>query len=421
MIKRPDEINEIVRKFDKAGWDVICAGQCITGSVMGEEALDWDLYTECPQDKIREMFPDGEVIGKRTTRLDYTEFVESQHINEADHFEGVVADLITLEGPIEEQLAIYDFTCEATGEHSNGSAVDPYGGRKDMKQRLLKPVGDIDAKIKKHPELVWKVLRYVGLYGFDLNREIYNAIQSNRELATIVDKEIILNEFTTAMTGNYAGKFLKMLKGLDLLEAIIGPDGKSSLPREKKDYDKLSDNIDRTKKIPIRRLGLFYLVFDKNYHKALHYLPQEEESLDYLEDAKRLCPKLHFCRNDEALKDFISKFGWGKYNFYDKLLKAQNIVFELDNQQQVARDAIIKLILQQKQPIFVEDMVIDADDIIEAGITDDPDRAEYLLELLLTPVHRDMENNQRGKLLKYARAFNKSRLRRTFRDVTWLR
>ena len=421
MIKRPDEINEIVRKFDKAGWDVICAGQCITGSIMGEEALDWDLYTECPQDKIREMFPDGEVIGKRTTRLDYTEFVESTHINEADRFEGVVADLITLEGPIEEQLAIYDFTCEATGEHSNGSAVDPYGGRKDMKQRLLKPVGDIDAKIKKQPGLVWKILRYVGLYGFDLNREIYEAIQRHRELATIVDKEIILNEFTTAITGNYAGKFLKMLKGLDLLEAVIGPDGASVLPREKKDYEKLSDNIDKTKKIPIRRLGLFYLVFDKNYSKALHYLPQDEESLDYLEDAKRLCPKLHFCKNDEALKDFISKFGWRKYNFYDKLLKAQNIVFELDNQQQIARDAIIKLILHQHQPIFVEDMVIDADDIIEAGITDDPERAEYLLELLLTPVHKDMENNERDKLLKYARAFNKSRLRRTFRDVTWLR
>ena len=79
------------------------------------------------------------------------------------------------------------------------------------------------------------------------------------------------------------------------------------------------------------------------------------------------------------------------------------------------------MILHQKQPIFIEDMVIDADDIIEAGITDDPERAEYLLELLLTPVHRDMGNNERDKLLKYARAFNKSRLRRTFRDVTWLR
>ena len=66
-------------------------------------------------------------------------------------------------------------------------------------------------------------------------------------------------------------------------------------------------------------------------------------------------------------------------------------------------------------------MVIDVDDIIEAGITDDPERADYLLDLLLTPVHRDMSNNERDKLLKFAKAFNKSRIRRTFRDVTWLR
>ena len=421
MIKRPKEINEIVKKFEKEGKDIICAGQCMTGSIIGEVPLDWDLYTEVSQEIIREMFPEGEAIGKRTTRLDYSYFVESQHVNVADRFDGVIADIITLQGPIEEQLEIYDFTCEAMGEHANGSLIDPFGGRKDIKQKLLKPVGDIRAKMKKRPETAWKVLRYVGLYGFDLNRDIYEAIQSHRELVTMVDKDIILSEFTTAITGDYAGKMLKMLKGLGLLEAVIGPEGKSSFPREAKDYDKLCDNIDRTKKIPIRRLGLFYLVFDKNYAKALHYLPQAEDSLDFLEDAKRLCPKLHFCRNDEALKDFICQFGWKKYNFYDKLLKAQNIVFELDNQQQVARDAIIKLILEQHQPIFKEDMVIDADDIIEAGLTDDPERADYLLDLLLTPVHRDMSNNERDKLLKFARAFNKSRIRRTFRDVTWLR
>ena len=421
MIKRPDEINEIIKKFDRIGKDVICAGECITGSVMGEKPLDWDLYTECSQEQIREMFPDGEPIGKRTTRLDYTVFVESQHANEADHFDGVIADLITLQGPIEEQLAIYDFTCEATGEHANGSAVDPYGGRKDMKQKLLKPVGDIREKMKQHPELAWKALRYVGLYDFDLNRDIYEAIKANKELISIVDKELILNEFTIAITGPYAGKFLKMLKGLDLLEAIIGPEGRSSIPRERKEYDKLSENIGKTKPIPLRRMGLFYLVFDKNYKKALHYLPQEEETLDYLEEAKRLCPKLYFCKNEEQLKDFIASMGWKKYNFYDKMLKAQNIVYELDNMQQFARDEIIKVILHQHQPIFIEDMVIDADDIIEAGITDDPERAQYLLELLLTPLHRDVSNNERDKLLKFARAFNKSRLRRTFRDVKWVR
>ena len=35
MIKRPDEINEIIKKFDRIGKDVVYAGQCVTGSVMG--------------------------------------------------------------------------------------------------------------------------------------------------------------------------------------------------------------------------------------------------------------------------------------------------------------------------------------------------------------------------------------------------
>ena len=421
MIKRPEEVSEIIKKIDRAGYDVVYAGQCVTGSMMGDSPLDWDMYTECPQEKIKEIFPEGEIIGRRTVRLDYTEFVESTHVNEADHYDGVIADIITLEGSIEDQLGIYDFTCEALGEHANGSLVDPYGGKKDIKQKLLKPVGNFNDKIRKQPELIWKALRYVGLYGFDLNREIFEAIKDNRERAIIVDKEIILYEFTAAMTGEAAGKFLKMLKGLDLLEAIIGPEGKSSLPREKKDFNGLCERIDETKKIPLRRLGLFYLVFDKNYKKALHFLPHEEDTLDFLEEAKRLCPKLYFCKNDEMIKDFIAKFGWEKYHFYDRLLKAQNIVYELNNQQQFARDEILKLIINEKQPIFVEDLVIDADDIIEAGITEDRDRAEYLLELLLTPVHKDRWNNDRDKLLKFARGFNKSRLRRTFRDVTWLR
>ena len=421
MIKRPEEIHEIIRKFSREGYDVICAGQCITGSLMSESPLDWDLYTECPQDKIRELFPEGEAIGKRTTRLDYTEFVESTHINEADHYDGVIADIITLEGPIEKQLEVYDFTCEATGEHADGTAIDPFNGRKDIKQKLLKPVGNIDEKIKKNPAIIWKALRYVGLYGFDLSREMYEAIQANAERAYACDKEVILYEFTSAMIGDHAGKFLKMLKGLELLEAIIGPEGTSSFPREKKDYEKLSDNIDKTKKIPTRRLGLFYLVFDKNYKKALHFLPHEEDTLFYLEEAKKLCPKLYFCNNEEVVKNYIAKYGWDKYNFYDKMLKAQNIVYELDNMKLVGRDEILKVILREKQPIFVEDLVIDADDLIEAGITDSRERADYLMTLLLTPVHKNRWDNDRDKLLKYARGFNKSKLKRVFRNVNWMR
>lgn len=421
MIKRPEEIVEIIKKIDKAGYDVCCAGQCVTSSILGESPLDWDLFTDCPQDKVREIFPEGEEIGSRTTRLDYTTFVKSEHVNVADHYDGVIADIVTLEGSLEEQLKIYDFTCEATAEHANGSAVDPFGGREDIRKRLLKPVGDIKEKMKKHPELIYKALRYVGLYGFDLSRDLYEAIVANRDRAQFVDKEEVLYEFTTAITGSSAGKFLKMLKDMDLLETIIGPEGRSANPREKKDYAGLCEGIDKTKRIPLRRLGLFYLVFEKKYDKALNFLPHDEETLDFLGEAKHLCPKLYFCGNEELLKNFIYKVGWEKYHFIDRLLKAQNIIYELDNHKQLGRDAILGEIIRQNQPIFLEDLRIDADDIIEAGITDDLERAQYLLELLPTIVHKDATKNDREQLLKFARAFHKSKIRAALRDISWLR
>lgn len=97
MIKRPDEIVEIIKKIDDAGYDVCYAGQCIVSALMGETPLDWDMYTDCPQEKIREMFPDGEVLGKRMTRLDQSTFVKSDDLNVADHYDGVVVDIVTLE------------------------------------------------------------------------------------------------------------------------------------------------------------------------------------------------------------------------------------------------------------------------------------------------------------------------------------
>ena len=45
MIKRPEEIGKIIKTFDRAGYDVISAGQCVTGSILGDSPLDWDMYT----------------------------------------------------------------------------------------------------------------------------------------------------------------------------------------------------------------------------------------------------------------------------------------------------------------------------------------------------------------------------------------
>ncbi len=422
MIKRPKDINNIINKLTDAGFDVYCAGQCITAGEIGEDPQDWDLYTDCPQDKLREMFPEGEKIGSRTTRLDYTTFVKSTDVNVADRFEGVIADVVTLKGSMEDQLKIYDFTCEAIAQHPYKEAIDPYGGIADIRKKIVRAAGDIDAVFKKSPIKIFRALRYVGLYGFDLTKDLSERIAANAGELKKADREEILFEFSTIINGNHAGKFLKMLKGLGLIPAIIGEGNQSSGRREQSDYDILSENIDKIKHIPLRRMALFYICFDKHYAKAVTHLPHEELDMEYLLDVKKYLPKMYFSANDVALKKFIYKCGtWDKYNFMDKLAKAQIIVYDYHNQRAVGRDAVLKQILLERQPIFVSDLRIDADDIIEAGITDDPERAEELLHMLPDVVHENPANNDREKLLKFAKKFHKSKFRATFREVKWLR
>ena len=58
---------------------------------------------------------------------------------------------------------------------------------------------------------------------------------------------------------------------------------------------------------------------------------------------------------------------------------------------------------------------------MEAGITEDAERAAWLLSLLPDVVHRRPQDNDRKILLKCAKNFNRSRFRRAVRDVNWLR
>lgn len=423
MIRTPKEIKQIITKLTGENYDVYCAGQCVTAGELGESPQDWDLYTDCPQEELRKLFPEGTPLGSRTLRLDYTEYVEYDDLNIEDRFEGIVADIVTWRGSMEQQLdETYHFTCEAIAEHPNKTPIDPYEGMKDIRKHLLRETGDIREVFRKNPIQILRGLRYVGLYGFDLTKGLSEAVADCAEALLGADKEAILYEFSLAINGNHAGKYLKMLKGLGLLPAIVGPEGMTSDRRGQNDYEVLSDNIDKIKHITLRRMALFYICFDKAYQKAVSYLPHEELDLEYLLEAKKMLPKLHFVGNDTQLKRFIYRCGsWDKYNFYDKLAKAQVIVYDYSNQRIIGRDAILKQVLEERQPIFAEDLRVDADDIIEAGITDDPERADELWHMLPDVVHENPANNEREKLLKYAKRFHRSKFSATFRDVKWLR
>ena len=96
---------------------------------------------------------------------------------------------------------------------------------KDIRKRLLRPVGDIEALFRQDPIQMLRGLRYVGLYGFDLTKDLSESIADCADELLKADKEAILYEFSLTINGNHAGKYLKMLRGLGLLPGIVGLEG----------------------------------------------------------------------------------------------------------------------------------------------------------------------------------------------------
>jgi len=173
--------------------------------------------------------------------------------------------------------------------------------------------------------------------------------------------------------------------------------------------------------VPLRRLALMYMCFGKKAKDAVAYLPYEELDAEYLSEAEQQLANLHFLSTDEKIKNYLYTYGWDKYNFMDKLAKAQAIVYDYNTLRIEGRGHLLEIILAERHPIFIEDLAIDADDIIEAGITDDMERAEFLLTLLPDIVHKKPKHNDRKKLLEFAKKFNRNKFSRAFRNVTWLR
>ena len=86
-----------------------------------------------------------------------------------------------------------------------------------------------------------------------------------------------------------------------------------------------------------------------------------------------------------------------------------------------SRNIAMQQIVSGKEAVFVEDLVIDANDIMEAGITDDPEKAEKLLHSVVALVHKNPNNNHRETLLKYAKKYSKNKLAEQLRYVNWFK
>ena len=440
MIKTPKEVKRIMKTLGDEKFKAYTVGECVRDSLAGLKPYDWDVATSAGFEDLTRLFPEAKVISRKYSVI-RMEFIEEVFDREGDFVgeEGIIVDVSTFRKSslygesgktdevqfaetIEEDLDRREFTMNALADNGY-DLVDPFGGREDIKNRLVKTIGDPGESFREDPVRMLKAIRMAAELDFDLTQSVYEAICANYRLLEKISIDRFRNEFVKTLSAAHAGKGLGLIMDTGIINLVLGDEVVKKLTRrEKSDLVVLSQNIDRSKQVPERRLGLFYITMDKK--RAMPSIEKfnfDSKTRQHLVDAVSDMAKLYFTSTKEMLKKFIYERGMDRYNYLANLEKAQRIVFDYDSETKIkSKMYLLEEIHALHEPIFPEDLAIDANDLIEAGICDEKE-ADKMLSMLVEKIHIKPNQNKRSELLKLAKLYKRNKLAAMTRGIKWTR
>ncbi len=123
---------------------------------------------------------------------------------------------------LEDDLKRRDLTINAIAMDDQGNLIDPYGGRDDLKNGLLRHVSPA---FLEDPLRVLRVARFAARFGFKVTPEtmaLMRELTASGELSTLVS-ERVWSELERALAGKYPTRFLMVLRACNAL-AVLFPE-----------------------------------------------------------------------------------------------------------------------------------------------------------------------------------------------------
>ncbi len=232
--KLPKEVLNILDKFKKADYQIYIVGGAIRDLLMKKEVKDWDFTTDAKPEEILKIFPEG-VYGNRFG----TVIIPEKNINYDKDRDQSLFEITTMrkEGnyrdyrhptnvgwtdKIEEDLTRRDFTINAIAlEAPTLKIVDLFNGQKDIKNKLIKAVGNPNLRFEEDALRLMRAIRFSTQLGFDIEEKTFAAIKQNANLIKEIAWERIRDElFKILATENSYDGILK-LREAGILQIIL--------------------------------------------------------------------------------------------------------------------------------------------------------------------------------------------------------
>lgn len=230
----PKYVLNILCALDSAGHRAVLAGGCVRDNLLGRRPSDWDIASSASPEEVLALFPRCVPTGIKhgtVTVLSGGGSVEVTAFRaEGGYSDHRRPDSVSFGCPLEADLARRDLTVNAMAMDAAGEITDPFGGRDDLRRRLLRCVGEPERRFDEDALRMLRTVRFSAQLGFEIEPRTLEAIRALAHLASGLSAERVRDELLKTLRSPAPG-LVWQLVDLGLLNACLAP-GDASAPRE---------------------------------------------------------------------------------------------------------------------------------------------------------------------------------------------
>ncbi len=230
----PKYVLNILCALDSAGHRAVLAGGCVRDSLLGRRPSDWDIASSASPEEVLALFsrcvPTGIKHGTVTVLSGGGSVEVTAFRAEGGYSDHRRPDSVSFGCPLEADLARRDLTVNAMAMDAAGEITDPFGGRDDLRRRLLRCVGEPERRFDEDALRMLRTVRFSAQLGFEIEPRTLEAIRALAHLSSGLSAERVRDELLKTLRSPAPG-LVWQLVDLGLLGACLAP-GDASAPRE---------------------------------------------------------------------------------------------------------------------------------------------------------------------------------------------
>lgn len=211
---------QVCRVLSDAGYQAYIVGGCVRDLWLGATPKDWDITTDATPAEVIKLFPKTIPTGLQhgTVTVCMGEGVEN-HFEvttfriEGEYKDGRRPEEVFFVLDVTQDLARRDLTINAIAyDPISHIAADPFNGIQDMQDKMIRAVGNANARFQEDGLRIMRVARFAARFGYAVDGDTFKGMQNNLDTLKKVSRERISDELCKTLMANQPSYGLMLLQ-----------------------------------------------------------------------------------------------------------------------------------------------------------------------------------------------------------------